>query len=74
MSPSLLSRLGSDLWDLLDSFGSPVYTVSPGTVEEAQIRPVAERVMLERQTLNGKEIWRFREWSDVRDELARRDD
>lgn len=68
----LLQRLGPDLWDLLDAFDSPIYTVSPGTDEGARIRPIADKLMLE-QHVRGQGVigWTIREWNDVKDELAR---
>lgn len=68
---SLMDDLGPALWDLLGLFSSPVFVVSPGTDEEAKIRPVANNLMLEHHVRNGKDQWRLVEWSEVKDELAR---
>lgn len=68
---SLMDDLGPALWDLLDGFDSPVFVVSPGTDDEARIRPLSDKLMLECHTVNCKDHWRLVEWSEVRDELAR---
>lgn len=68
---SLMEDLGPALWDLLDLFKSQVFVVSPGTDDEARIRPLSDKLMLECHTNNGKDHWRLVEWGEVKDELAR---
>lgn len=70
----LPDQLGPALWELLDSYDSPLFTVSPDTDDSATIRPVMDRLMLERHHDGTRYKYRLVQWADARDELAREGD